>query len=276
MIVNKLPVMKKSISFLAVILCLGLVPASAQFGKPGGSGPDNALNKVFGTNLNFSATMNMQVKMPDAQDSDITMSSKIYFAGGNSRTEMDMTTIKGSKMPPHAADQMKAMGMDQMISISRNDTKTAYLIYPGLGSYAKLTAPKADQGTNDSKVTKTELGRETVDGHPCVKNKYTVTNTKTGENVVMTTWNATDLKNYPIKIDMESPDAATGKKSPVTTLHFAGINTARPAAALFEPPTGYRVYTDVQAMVQTEMMKKMGGGTPGMPPGHPTVPANHP
>lgn len=268
--------MKKTISFLAAsVLALGLLPASAQFGRPGGSGPDNALTKVFGTNLNFSATMNLEVKMPGAQENEVTMTSKIYFAKGNSRTEMDMTSMKGSKMPPHAADQMKAMGMDQMISISRNDTKTAYLIYPGLGSYAKLTAPKAE-GTNDSKVTTTELGKETVDGHPCVKNKYTVSNAKTGEHVVMTTWNATDLKNYPIKIEMESPAAAKNGQAPITTLHFTSLNMAQPAATLFEPPVGYRVYTDVQAMVQTEMMKKMGGGTPGMPPGHPTVPAKHP
>jgi hypothetical protein len=263
--------MKTFISFLAAIfLCLGLLPASAQFGKPGGSGPDNALTKVFGTNLNFSATMNMAVKMSGAAENEVTLSSKIYFAKGNSRTEMNLATMQGSKLPPHAADQMKAMGMDQMISISRPDTKTTYLIYPGLNSYAQITAPKADQGTNDSKVTTTELGKETVDGHPCVKNKYTITNARAGENVVLTTWNATDLKNYPIKIEMESPDAAPGKPAPVTTLHFTNINTAQPAASLFEPPVGYRVYTDVQAMVQTEMMKKMnGGGAVVLPPGHP-------
>lgn len=153
--------MKKFISFLAAVyLCLGLLPASAQFGKPGSAGPDNAINQVFGTNLNFSATMDMQVKMPDAQDNEITLSSKVYFASGNSRTEMDMTTMKGSKMPPHAADQMKAMGMDQMISISRKDTKTTYLIYPGLNSYAQIAVPKTEQTANDSKVTTTELARK--------------------------------------------------------------------------------------------------------------------
>lgn len=262
--------MKKHIPLLAsIFLCLGLLPASAQFGKPGGSGADNALTQVFGTNLNFSATMNMEVKMP-SQDNNLTMSSKVYFAHGNSRTEMDMTKMRGSKMPPHAAEQMKAMGMDQMISISRNDTKTTYLIYPGLESYTKMAVPKTEPAANDSKVAKTELGKETLDGHPCVKNKYTVTNTKTGESLDLIAWVATDLKNYPIKVEIETPDAAKDKKaSTTTTLHFTDINTAQPAASLFEPPVGYRVYTDVQAMMQTEMMKKMGGGAPGMPANHP-------
>jgi len=266
-----LPTMKKSTSFLvAAFIGLGLLSASAQFGKPC-SETDNALSQVFGTNLNFSATMNMRVKMPSAEDNEITMASKIYFAHGNSRTEMDMTTMKGTKIPPHAADQMKAMGMDQMISISKGDTKTVYLIYPGLNSYAKTESRKAGQGTNETKMVTTELGKETLDGHPCVKNKYTVTNAKTGEKLEVVAWNATDLKNYPIQVEIESQSTANGKKGPATTLHFTDINTAQPAASLFEPPVGYRVYTDVQAMVQTEMMKKMGGGggAGGMPPGHP-------
>ncbi len=86
--------------------------------------------------------------------------------------------------------------------------------------------------------------------------------------MVMTAWVATDLKNCPIKLEINSPEATAGNKSPTTTLHFTDINMAQPAASLFEPPIGYRVYTNVQAMVQTEMMKKMGGGT-GMPANHP-------
>ena len=259
--------MKTTILLLATTLFIATqVPVQAQFGKSANSSADNALTKVFGTNLNFSATMEMRVKQ-QAQDDNVTMSGKIFFANGNSRTEMDMTKITGSKMPPHAADQMKAMGMDQMISISRNDTKTVYMIYPGLESYAKLTAPDAGSSVNDSKVETTELGKETVDGHPCVKKQYTVTNSKPGESLVLVAWNATDLKNYPVKIELNS---GSDKKFPTTTtLHFVDINPAQPAASLFEPPLGYRVYTDIQAMMQTEMMKKMGGGAPGMPPGHP-------
>ena len=267
--------MKKYISFLApAFLCFGLATASAQLGKPGGAAADSAMLKVFGTNLNFSANMNVEIKMP-AQDNDITMPGKIYFLQGKSRTEMDMTQMKGSKMPPHAADQMKAMGMDKMISISRPDTKNVYLIYPGLESYTKLTVDKSPTDTSDTKIAKTELGKETLDGHPCAKNKYSVTNPDTGENLTMVAWTAADLKNYPIKIQIDAPEATKGSKTPVsTTLHFTDLDTASPAASLFEPPVGYHVYTDVQAMVQTEMMKKMAGAN-GMPPGHPAMPADH-
>jgi hypothetical protein len=38
-------------------------------------------------------------------------------------------------------------------------------------------------------------------------------------------------------------------------------------AASFNPPAGYTRYDTMQNMVQTEMMKKMGGGL-GLPNGH--------
>jgi len=264
--------MKTPILLLAAALFVtASIPVPAQIGKSSNSAADSALTKVFGTKLNFSATMDMQVKTLPMND-EISMSSKIYFAQGNSRTEMDMTKMTGTKMPPHAVDQMKSMGMDQMVTISRNDTKTVYMIYPGLEAYAKMASPDANQTQSDTKVETVELGKETLDGHPCVKKQFTVTNTKTAEKIVMLAWTATDLKDYPIKIEINSNDEGKGKKVPTTTtLHFVDIDTAQPAASLFEPPVGYRVYTDVQALMQTEMMKKMQKmqGLDGLPPGHP-------
>jgi hypothetical protein len=94
--------------------------------------------------------------------------------------------------------------------------------------------------------------------------------------VTLLAWLASDLKNYPVKIEISSNRTVAGKTFPTDTiLNFTDINPATPAASLFEPPAGYRVYTDIQAMVQTEMMKKMAGAN-GLPPGHPVPPAgNH-
>jgi hypothetical protein len=267
--------MKKTLLLLGAALTLvSQSPVHAQMGSPSGSAADNALTKIFGSKLNFSATMELQVLqiVKPGTTNDVASTAKMSFADGNSRTEMDLTKMSGSQMPPHGMDQMKAMGMDQMISITRNDTKNVYMIYPGLQSYAKLTSPDANQGTNDYKVETTELGKETLDGHACVKNKYVVTNNKNAESITMLAWLATDLKDYPIKLEINSADSNRGRKVPtITTMHFVNIDTTKPDASLFEPPVGYHVYVNVQAMLQTEMMKKMSGGgaMPGLPPGHP-------
>ncbi|MGA9874674.1 MAG: hypothetical protein WBQ21_02600, partial [Solirubrobacteraceae bacterium] len=122
----------KNITFIAsLFLTLGLVSVRAQAGGPGNGPMGDVMTKVFGTNLDFSANMETQVKMMPKNE-DVSMSGKIYFANGDSRTEMDMTDMKGGSMNPQTIAQLKSMGMDKVVSISRPGEKVMYMIYPGL------------------------------------------------------------------------------------------------------------------------------------------------
>jgi hypothetical protein len=48
---------------------------------------------------------------------------------------------------------------------------------------------------------------------------------------------------------------------------FKNISFDKPAASNFEPPTGYTKYSNVQTMMQAEMMKHMGSmAMPATPP----------
>ena len=255
--------MKKLFVLTTTIVALGLVPAFAQFGPRGGAhGPSfgGATDKLFGEHKAFSATLEFQTS--GQGNGDVTMPGKLSFDNGKARFEMNMSEMRGSQMPAGAAQHMKAMGMDNMISISRPDLKLAYIVYPGLNSYAEMTPQKASDSTtpDDYKADIEKLGTETVDGHDCVKNKVTVTD-KEGAKHVSTVWNATDLKNFPIKI-------VTTEEGATATMLFKNISFDKPAAGNFEPPAGYTKYSSVQAMMQAEMMKKMGAGmgAPGTPP----------
>ena len=250
----------KKLFLLTTLISLGLAPAFAQPGPHGGGpGPNlgGAINKLFGANQSFSATMEFEAG--DGRGGNISMPGKLSFDGGKSRFEMNMSEIKGSQIPPTAVQQMKAMGMDTIISISRPDLKLTYAIYPGLNSYAQMAAtdPSFSVNPDDYKIETTELGKETVAGHDCVKNKVTVTD-KDGSKTESTVWNAADLKNFPIKI-------VTGDAAHAATMVFQNVSFTKPAASLFEPPSGFTKYNDPQTMVQTEMMKKMGGGMPPAP-----------
>ena len=251
--------MKKHFLILTTtVLCLGLAPAFAQFGKgPGGPKFDGAMAKLFGDNSAFSAAVETQLK-PESGDT-ITMPGKMAFDAGKVRFEMNMGDAKGLKMPPGAAEQMKAMGFDQMITLSLPEKKQVYLIYPGLESYVANPSPAAKDGTNDTfKLDVKEVGKETVDGHPCVKNDVIVTDGKGATNE-FTVWNATDLKKFPVKI-------LRAEQGMQVTMLFKDVALTKPAASAFEVPAGYTRYDNMQTMMQTEMMKKMGGGL-GMPPG---------
>jgi hypothetical protein len=261
--------MKKYIHVLATaVLFFILIPAHAQPGMRGGmggpaSGPNfgGGMAKIFGDNSAFAANLEMSTG-GGSGGQQMTMPGKIAFLDGKSRFEMDMTEMKNSGMPEGAAAQMKQMGMDKMISISRPDKSTALLIYPGLQAYVELPIQDTNAAAppSDFKSETTELGKETVDGHACVKNKVVVTD-KAGKAQESTVWNATDLKNFPIKIE-------TSQGGNATTMLFKDIKFDRPDAAQFEPPSGFKKYDNIMALMQQEMMKRMGGGR-GMTPGQP-------
>jgi hypothetical protein len=99
-----------------------------------------AMSKLFGDNQAFSAGLEMQVT--DKSGQPMTMPGKLSFDTGKSRFEVNMADMKGGQMPPNAAAQMKSMGMDQMVTIARPDKKAAYLIYPGMQSYAEIQLSK--------------------------------------------------------------------------------------------------------------------------------------
>ena len=134
--------MKKHLSILTTaILCLGLIPAFAQFGRtPSGPKFDEAMAKLFGDNSAFTAALEFQVKQPS--DDPITMPGKISYDTGKARFEMSLSEAKGTKMSPEAAAQMKSMGLDQLVTLTRPDKNVAYLIYPGFESYVEIPTPE--------------------------------------------------------------------------------------------------------------------------------------
>jgi hypothetical protein len=252
-----------SLILVSVIVGLGLAPAYSQFGPRAQTGPQlgGSTAKLFGENTAYSATLEMQAT--DSTTGDTTSTpGKVAALEGKFRFEMDMAQIKGGHMSPQGAEQMKQMGMDKMVTISRPDKKVTYMVYPNLEAYAEMAIQNSEAAAPaaDFKLETTQLGKETVDGHPCVKNKVVMTD-KEGNKHESTVWDATDLKNFPIKIE----STEQGHKA---TMLFTDVKLAKPDASLFDPPTGYKHYDNMQQMMQQEMMKRMGGGM-GMPPmGH--------
>jgi hypothetical protein len=261
--------MKKHIAILAsLFVSLSLLPAGAQpgggKGGPGGPNWSGHMSKLFGANQAFSTALEMQVT--DKSGKPISMPGKLSFDTGKSRFEFNMADIKGGQMPPGAAAQMKAMGMDVNVTISLPDKNTIYLVFPGMKSYVEMPMPKGNRTSTNSdfKADITELGKDTVDGHPCVKNKYVVTDNE-GAKHESTVWNATDLKNFPVKIQ-------TAENGNEVTMLFNNVSLTKPAASIFEAPSGYTKYDNIQALMQQQMMKAMGGaggppGGAGRPPG---------
>ena len=218
-------------------------------GPPPGPRFGGDMAKIFGENSAFSA--NLEMHTAGAASGDMTMPGKLAYLDGKSRFELDMSQMKSKQMPP--AEQMKQMGMDKLIVIARPDKKVSYVVYAGLESYMENSLRDADANNTeaDYKSEITELGKETVDGHACVKNKVVVTD-KDGKAHESTVWNATDLKKFPVKVE-------TVENEMTVTMLFKDVKLAKPAADQFEPPTGFKKYDSMMSMMQEQMMKRMGG-----------------
>ncbi len=250
----KINPMKKTFLLLSALVTLNF-SALAQPG-PGGpsSGMSASFTRLFGANPAFTATTEMKVSNPAQGEVSFTMNLAVRDT--KMRADIDMSQIKSASIPPAAMAQMKLMGMDHVINITRGDQKAIYIIYPGIKSYAKMTLPEADAAALDKepKIEKTEIGKETIDGHACVKQKVVMT-TGDGKSQEFTVWTATDLKDFPVQIQ-------TGEKAGNLTMHYTNIVFAKPDAAQFEPPTDFTAYTDLQQMMMSAMQKMMGGMKP--------------
>jgi len=235
-----------------IVAGLLLAGVGAQAQMPGAGGPpgmSSALTRLFGDINAFTAKADVQV-VDGSQKEVAGMPMDFAMLDKKVRVEIDLTQAKSSSMPPGAAEQLNSMGMAQVVSIVRPDKQLVYVMYPKQKMMMSMPLPKtdADAAEKNSKIQKTPLGKENLDGHPCVKNKVVITDEK-GENIEATTWNASDLKDFPVQIQ-------TKEKENTSTIHFKNVQFTKPDAKLFELPTGYTEYKSPQELM-TAMMKKM-------------------
>jgi hypothetical protein len=232
--------------FAILLICSDL---QAQMPGNGSSPMSTAMLKLFEKNTNFTARS--EVQMLDQSQKE-TMSAILPMAmlGGKMRTEIDMAQMKSTMISPQITAQMKQMGADKTISVVRPDKLASFLIYPTLKAYVQLPMSEADKRalTHEPKIQKTALGKETIDGHSCVKTKVVIKDDK-GLAQEATVWNATDLKDFPIRIQAKENDTTVVMK-------FKDVQFAKPNVKQFEMPSDYKKYESLQELQQV-MVQRM-------------------
>lgn len=233
--------------FLILTLACGVASTFAQGNTPS-SGINAQMLKMFGDIKAFSARA--EARIIDGNQKEISaMPMNMAMRDNKLRAEMDLSQVKGGAIPAEAAGMLKQAGMDRMVTLVRPDKKTTVIMYPGLQSYAEV--PMSEEEIGQGKVEMTELGKETIDGHPCKKTKLTATDAKGGTQEAIV-WQATDLKNFPLQMQM-------AQKGDTLIVKYQAPKLEAPEASLFDIPASYTKYPSVQALMQAAMMKMMGG-----------------
>ena len=229
-----------------------LAGAQAQLGSPTEqTGLNAAVLKLFGDIKDF--TSDTEVRMGDKSgNSTMTMTMAFSMFDGKIRADLDLARVKSKELPPEAISSLKQMGMDKMSTVILPNKKLTMVIYPSLRSYSEvpMTGEAAADVDRKYKLESTKLGNETIDGHPCEKNKVVISSDN-GQKHEATVWNATDLRKFPVQIQMTQQDSQV-------FMHYTNVKLAQPDHKLFEPPAGFTKYPSVEKMMQESMMKALG------------------
>lgn len=243
-------------SALITVIAAWLLASSTALSQIPGTGAPAGVNamltRLFDNVAAFSAKADVRV-LDKAQQESMSVTMDFAFSENKIRVEIDMAQMKAKNLPAGAADSLKQMGMNRVVSVIRPDKKATHIIYPGLQSYVTMPLSKEEVEALEKKpkAEKTALGKETLDGHPCVKNKVVITDDKGGK-LESTIWEATDLKDFPVQI-------STKERDDTVMLRFKQVQFAKPDAKQFDVPAGFIEYGDIAQLMQGVMKKMMGG-----------------
>lgn len=223
-------------TWFPAVLPVILLAGQAAFAQVPGTGAPAGINaafvKLFGKVSAFTAKVDTQVTDP-YQREVVRMPMEFAVLDSKVRLEIDMAQIQSKDFTATMLATLKQAGLDRMTTVFRPDKKATHLIYPGVQSYQELPQAKeeAEAFEKGLSLEKTVLGKETIDGHACVKHKVIV---KSGKGPVLeaVTWNATDLKDFPLQIEMK-------EKGNNVRMRFAQVRFVKPDAKQFEIPAGY-------------------------------------
>lgn len=221
--------MKKSI-FRWFIVAAFLQSLTALAQMPDG-GVSSAMIKLFGDSP-FTAQADMRV-INSNHVVWLQMPSAVASSETKLRLDVDVKLIKSSSIPQAMIGMAVQAGKDRVTSVIRPDKKMKYIIYPGTKTYETLALSGSDVDIATQKLEKKPLGKETIDGHACVKNQSTVKNSRGAVLLQATTWNAADLKDFPIQIELKE-----GGNS--TIMHFMNVKLAIPDPHIFDIPAGFK------------------------------------
>ena len=242
---------------LAAILASGAAGiANAQMPGGGPPGWNAAMTKLFGDVKAFSAKAEMRA-LDKAGQPAIQVPMNFALLDNKVRMDIDMTQLKGPQAPPDQVALLKQMAMDRVACIVALDKKDMQLIFPSLAAYVEAPLPEDEAAalSKDLKVHKIPLGKEAIDGHPCVKNRVVMTDAK-GQKTEAVVWNATDLKDFPVQMQMN-------EKETTVVMRYNEVRLGKPDAKQFAAPAGFTKHADMQQLMLAIAQKQNPKGSPG-------------
>ena len=219
-----------------------------------------AMSELFSDSRPYSAVAVLQ--LPGDQPSQ---GIPLGFAtlDGKMRWYLNLDQARTARLDPDTTEWLREAKLSQVVLILRPQTKVV-VVLPGLKQWFEFAPSKPSEIEEKARekagfLQKTEVGRETVDGHPCVKYRLDLPNERHSREAAYV-WQATDLKHLPIKFQAMINGESYG-------LTFRQIKDSPPDLKYFEAPAGYSKIGGSEVLLQNALLgrltnKNSPGGTP--------------
>jgi hypothetical protein len=205
----------------------------------------------------------------------IVLSGMAAFAAPPENFTATMVS-QGMEMPMArmgSKSRVENPGMKGVVTIALGDAKKTIMMNTTTKTYHEQSTQDREQMPTmyDSDIVfdKKKVGNEKIDGHPCVKyDSVYYRKSKPDEKHKATIWEAQDLKDFPIQMEISVPPnpkyPGSGGKM---VMKYKDVKLGTATASMFEVPAGYTKVNSAQEVMgfggmgnMEEMMKKMPKG----------------
>ena len=207
-------------------------------------GYNAAVAKLFADIPAFSASVETLLTNK-ADKSRLTIPMRMFKREDKLRIETDFARIRGVGFPLESLTAMQNIGMARVTTIVDPKDKGMLVVFPELKAYTRVALAETDLPDADVKVTKRRGSKDTVDGQACVRQRVTLASAN-GQKVEATTWEATALNSFPIRMVFEQDDGTM-------EMRYTDVQLKAPAEDQFKVPSEFRSFESVTAVMQEAM-----------------------
>lgn len=218
-----------------------------------------AFSEFFSDSREFTARA--ELSLPNRNPGD-SIPIGLAMSEGRMRWQLNMAQVRSAHFPSEGVALFKQMKMDSMI-LYLQPNANLMAAFPRMKAWVETPMPKATTIQEEAQakiggMRKTPVGKETVDGHPCIKYRLTVPEDN-DPNQVAVTWEAADLNDLPIRMMVKTDGQVYG-------VQLRNIRPGKPDQRLFQPPPGYTKRDSFTSLIQEGLLQNMansefGGGS---------------
>lgn len=239
--------MKRTLLFLRWLVVLAALGSGSRGWAQGGAMPggdpgfNSLVTKLFRQIPVFTAAV--ETIMTNKSDrSRVTMPMKMAKRDNVLRIEVDLVKVRGAGMSLPAMTALQNVGMSRMVSLMHRGSNSMVLMFPELKYHTRVGLPDSELMDERVEVVKKAAGRDLVNGYTCTKQDVTV-NIPGGASTRLTSWEAADLKGFPVRMFFEDENASV-------VMNYRDVKLTPAAPSQFEIPPDWQYFDTLPKLMQ--------------------------